>query len=184
MSTASTTEILDLLLADHRLIEEKLEKLVATRLSERESVFCELVQIVVSHEVAEELVVYPSIREDVPDGAARAEPRLKEQKETEEKLATMEKLDPISPAFSSGLVEMRSAVLAHAKAEEESIFPLLRLVEDGATRMEMGLRYQRAKDSAPTHPHPHAPDTPPGNKLVGPVAALFDKVRDAARSSL
>lgn len=33
---------------------------------------------------------------------------------------------------------------------------------------------------APTHPHPSAPDTPPGNLVAGPVGALFDRIRDAA----
>lgn len=47
-------------------------------------------------------------------------------------------------------------------------------------RVELGRRYVKAKDAAPTHPHPHAPDTPPGNVVLGPVAALVDRVRDAA----
>ena len=46
----------------------------------------------------------------------------------------------------------------------------------------MGERYERAKASAPTHPHPHAPNTPPGNVVLGPIAALADRIRDAARN--
>ncbi len=38
----------------------------------------------------------------------------------------------------------------------------------------------KAKGLAPTHPHPHAPNTPPGN-IVGGAAAAVDKVRDAVR---
>jgi hypothetical protein len=41
-----------------------------------------------------------------------------------------------------------------------------------------------AKKVAPTHPHPHAPNSPPGNLAVGPVLALVDRVRDAAQSAL
>ena len=47
-------------------------------------------------------------------------------------------------------------------------------------RIELGKRYVKAKEAAPTHPHPHAPDSPPGNVVLGPVAALVDRVRDAA----
>jgi hypothetical protein len=36
---------------------------------------------------------------------------------------------------------------------------------------------------APTHPHPNAPDTPPGNMVLGPVAALADRFRDAMRKA-
>jgi len=36
---------------------------------------------------------------------------------------------------------------------------------------------------APTHPHPNAPDTPPGNMVLGAVAALADRFRDAMRKA-
>jgi hemerythrin superfamily protein len=137
----------------------------------------------VQHEVAEEVVVYPAIRSDAPDGDAAVTPRLGEQSEVEKKLAKMEKLDTTAPEFVVQLAELESAVLAHAQAEEESIFPLLRALEGEDKLTEMGARYERAKASAPTHPHPHAPNTPPGNKVFGPLTALFDKARDAARRS-
>lgn len=35
-----------------------------------------------------------------------------------------------------------------------------------------------AKKMAPTRPHPSAPDTPPGNKLLGPGVGLVDRARD------
>ncbi len=74
-------------------------------------------------------------------------------------------------------------MLAHAEAEESTTFPLLERITTTDERQELGARYQKAKDRAPTHPHPHAPDTPPGNKLLGPVAAIFDRARDAVHSS-
>jgi hypothetical protein len=64
-----------------------------------------------------------------------------------------------------------------------NIFPLLRALEGDEKLLEMGAKYERAKSNAPTHPHPHAPNTPPGNKILGPIAALFDKARDVARKS-
>jgi hypothetical protein len=47
--------------------------------------------------------------------------------------------------------------------------------------VRLGERYKQAKAAAPTHPHPHAPDTPPANVVSGPVTALADRVRDAIR---
>jgi hypothetical protein len=40
-----------------------------------------------------------------------------------------------------------------------------------------------AKATAPTHPHPKAPNQPPGNILLGPIAAIIDRARDAARAA-
>ena len=38
------------------------------------------------------------------------------------------------------------------------------------------------KKSAPPQPHPKAPDNPPSNKIVGPMAALVDRIRDEISS--
>jgi hypothetical protein len=35
---------------------------------------------------------------------------------------------------------------------------------------------------APTHPHPNAPDTPPGNVVGGAAAGMLDKARDLAKA--
>src|SRR2546421_149069 len=35
-----------------------------------------------------------------------------------------------------------------------------------------------AERVAPTHPHPHGPETALGNLMVGPFVAMVDKVRD------
>jgi hemerythrin superfamily protein len=142
-----------------------------------------LVTEIVRHEVAEELVVYPTIRSDAPDGSAAVRPQLREQAEIEKMLARMERLDPTTPEFASELAVLERAVLTHVEAEEDGAFPLLCAIEGDDKQMEMGMRYERAKSSAPTHPHPHAPHTPPGNKVLSPIAALFDRARDAARKS-
>ena len=184
MSATARTDILDLLLSDHQAVKRQFASLDKAAPEERSSLFCELVQDLVRHEVAEEIVVYPTIRLDAPHGDAEAAPRLEEQAAAEEKLAALEKADPASSEFARELTKLEHAVLRHAEAEEREIFPLLRAVEDDEKRIELGARYDRAKASAPTHPHPHAPDTPPGNLLVGPVAAMFDKARDAAKSAI
>jgi hypothetical protein len=37
-----------------------------------------------------------------------------------------------------------------------------------------------AAEAAPTRPHPGTPSTPPWNKIIDPVVAVADKVRDVA----
>jgi len=175
-------DIVELLQQDHEKAKAMLAKITSAAPEARAELFCELVPDLVSHEVAEEIVVYPTIRSDAPDGEAEAEPRLKEQAEAEDLLNQMEKLDPASTEFGASLTKLKDAVLVHASAEEENIFPLLRALNREDAREELGKRYEQAKSMAPTHPHPHAPDTPPGNVLLGPIAAIFDKMRDAVRA--
>lgn len=177
--TVTDQSVVDLLLSDHRKVEQLLGRFDAVPSSQRGDYFCEVVHDLVQHEVAEELVVYPALRSDAPNGGAQADARISEQSKAEEMLDAMESMDPSSDEFPSHFLALRKAVLDHAEAEETQTFPLLQQSEDSSKLIDMGTRYERAKASAPTHPHPHAPDTPPGNKMLGPIAALLDRTRDA-----
>lgn len=180
MTTAPVPDdVIKLLKEDHRLVEKRLQEFDSAGASTRGELFWKLTNDLIRHEVAEEMVVYPRLR-DLPGGPAVADRRISEQSEAEQLLAKMEKMDAESPEFVRELALLKASVLEHAKAEEETAFSML---EAGVTPDElvaMGERYVKAKDAAPTHPHPHAPDRPPGNVVLGPVAALIDRVRDAA----
>jgi hemerythrin superfamily protein len=180
-NTRTNGDIVALLSQDHEEAKRLLKQIITAPASRREELFWELVPELVRHEVAEEVVVYPTIRSDAPDGDAEVAPRLKEQQQAEQMLSSMEKLDPASDEFAQKLSELRHDVLEHAEAEEQNIFPLLLALEHDDTRAELGERYEKAKANAPTHPHPNAPNTPPGNKVFGPIAAFADRVRDAAK---
>lgn len=174
-------DVVRLLEEDHQLVKSRLEALSGAPADGRGELFWKLTNDLVRHEVAEEVVVYPALR-DVPGGGEVADARIAEQSEAEEKLAKMEKMDAASPEFAQELSALKGAVLEHAKAEEETAFAMLLGAVAPETRIELGQRYMKAKDAAPTHPHPNAPDTPPGNVVMGPLAALVDRVRDAAAS--
>jgi hemerythrin superfamily protein len=177
--TDSNQSVIDLLVSDHRKVEQLLGRFDVVPTAERGEYFCEVVHELVRHEMAEELVVYPALRSDAPDGPAQADARIREQAEAEQMLDEMEHMDPASQEFGARFLQLRHAVLQHANAEESQAFPLLGQTEDASKLMAMGQRYEKAKAKAPTHPHPHAPDTPPGNKLLGPIAAMLDKARDS-----
>lgn len=175
-------DLISVLLTDHEAVKELFGRFDVAGTS-RADLFCELTSELVRHEVAEEEVVYPEVRSALRNGDQLADARLAEQSEAEETLAEMEHLHPDSPVFSAKLTQLRSDVLAHAEREEQEVFAPLRSSVDLAHLELLGSRYQKAKAAAPTHPHPHSPDTPPGNLLLGPVTAVVDRVRDAIRSS-
>jgi hemerythrin superfamily protein len=179
----STTDVIELLLADHEGAKALLGRFEDVALPERAGYFCEVVTELVRHEVAEEHVIYPIIRQVLPDGKQEAKSRIAEQTQAEELLTEMEKLDASSAEFTTKFIALRQVVQDHARLEEASTFPLLKEVEDAESRLALSGRYEHAKAKAPTHPHPHAPHTPPGNTIFGPVAAIFDKARDAVRDA-
>ncbi len=183
MTTSSTTDVVDLLLADHEEAKSLLCRFEQIAPGERADYFCEVVTVLVRHEVAEEHVAYPIIRRAAPGGEEEAETRIAEQSKAEGLLAEMEKLDISTSEFATTFTTLRQSVLDHAASEEASTFPILEQSEDAESLRALGGRYVQAKAKAPTHPHPHAPDTPPGNLIMGPMAALFDKARDAVKGA-
>jgi hemerythrin superfamily protein len=175
------TELVPMLLADHLEAKRLLERFDSLPASDRAEAFCEITHELVRHEVAEEEVVYPALRRYVDGGDDLADMRIKEQAAAEELLSKMEKAGVESADFPAMFAKLRTEVLAHAEAEESSVFPELSSSVNTDELRTMGKRYDMAKKVAPTHPHPHAPDTPPGNIVMGPVAAIIDRVRDAVR---
>jgi hypothetical protein len=62
--------------------------------------------------------------------------------------------------------------------EQTEFFPKVRDQLGRKALNDLGEALAKAKTTAPTHPHPSAPDTPPGNTLVGTVAGVIDRVGD------
>ena len=177
----ATATMLELLLRDHQKAKGLLEAFDDLPVSGRSEAFCELVQTLVGHEVAEEEVLYPAVRKYVDEGDDLAGRRIEEQAAAEELLAKMEKQDSESTDFMANFANLRDAVLEHAEAEEQTVFPALAGAIGRDALRQLGERYEKAKAAAPTHPHPHSPDIPPGNVVMGPVVTIFDRARDAIR---
>jgi hypothetical protein len=108
--------------------------------------------------------------------------RIEEQGEAETLLAHLEEIDVRGDAFRDAFVPFRRDVLEHVRREEGTVFGLIEQDKTLDERAHMARRYETAKKLSPTHPHPHAPHHPPGNLIVGPVAALGDRIRDAFRA--
>jgi hemerythrin superfamily protein len=179
MEVHAPGDIVSLLGEDHQLIARRLSEVEDAGTSTVREAFWKLADVLVRHEVAEETVVYPLMR-SWPHGDRIADERIAEQSETEQSLAGMESLDPDTAEFGAHLKALQTMVLDHARREEEAVFPLLRDHVPSEDAVLLGERYSAAKASAPNHPHPSVPDAPPGNVIIGRIAALFDRVRDAA----
>ena len=59
------------------------------------------------------------------------------------------------------------------------VFPLLEEHSSPQEQAQLRERIRSAEQLAPTHPHPHGPDSELGNILLGPFASMVDRVRDA-----
>jgi hemerythrin superfamily protein len=181
--TAATEDVVALLKADYRRVEEMFSTLDALDDSKLVDYFCHVREELVRHETAEELVVYPAFRRNVPGGDFVADACIAEQSEAEETLARFERHGDEPVVLRAGLLQLRRDVRAHAQHEEEEVFPALEAHIKVRDLQELAKRYAKALESAPAHTHPHAPETPPGNVVLAPIEAVRDRIRDAMKSS-
>jgi hemerythrin superfamily protein len=182
MGIMPTDDIISLLRQDHEAVQERFSEFRAAPPDARLQLFWELTEQLVRHEVAEEVVVYPAVREE-PGGPGIADARVAEEAESERLLAHLERVDPMSEEFLGALRDLESAVVAHAQKEEAEVFPLLAANQATDFLSLLGQKFKSEKLAAPSRPHPHVPNSPVAQRLVGPVAAFIDRIRDASRET-
>jgi len=173
--TATKSTAPELLRQQHQNVKRMFSEMSRVRGKDRDDLFDCLRKTLAVHETAEEMIIYPEVRQIDNDVV---EARLSEESEAKKVLAQLEKLTPSDSKFDSMFDEFRAAVLQHATAEETEVFPLLEQNVPGARLLEMAEAILIAERVAPTHPHPHGPETALGNLMVGPFVAMVDKVRD------
>ena len=181
---SDTDDIITELTKDHDEVRAMFAKLRnGAGGEERDELIREMTVELVKHSVAEEVHLYPLIREVLPDGNKLADHEIEEHSEVEQALKDLEKIDHSDPNSSKLVDKVIDDVTHHAAEEENDVFPQLREKCSSEQLHELGDKIRATKKVAPTHPHPSAPDTPPGNKLMGPLAGLVDRVRDAMSGS-
>jgi hemerythrin superfamily protein len=179
--TTTATDVLEFVHAQHDQIRALFDRLEAAEPAARHDTFCELRRLLAVHETAEEEVLWPALRAAGQDGRRLADARIAEEAVAKDLLAAQERLDPPSDAFAAALPELRETVLAHAEQEEQEVFPVLRANQSEERLRLMQRLFAVAEATAPTHPHPHGPETATGNLLLGPAVSIADRVRDVLR---
>lgn len=181
--TGAKPDAIELLTSDHRTVErlfEQLEGATADPGVARHAAQ-EIVRELSVHAMIEEQVLYPAARGAV-DGDQLVDHSLDEHQKVKELLTKVDGKPVDDPETRRVFSEIKADVEEHVAEEEGDLFPKLR-EKLGADRLhQLGEAMARAKKMAPTHPHPHAPNKPPGNVILGMPTALLDKMRDALRS--
>ncbi|MET8835338.1 hemerythrin domain-containing protein [Micromonospora sp. NPDC004540] len=174
-------DVVDVLMTDHREVEAifvELESRQGTPEHRRQLADVVIAELV-RHSVAEEVHVYPAARKALPDGDQIAEHEISEHADAERTMKELESLDPSDPRFDELLTKLTGTIRHHVQDEENDLFPRLRAACAREELIELAGKVEAAKKSAPTRPHPAAPDHPPANKLLAPGTGLVDRMRDA-----
>jgi hemerythrin superfamily protein len=176
-------DVVDVLTADHREVTDLLAAASAERDAQRRRDLADIIITeLVRHSVAEEMHVYPVMREHLPDGEQAVEHDMEEHKEIESTLKALEGVDADSPEFDETLRRLQAILTDHVQDEETEQFPLLRARVPSEKLVELAAKVETAKKLAPTRPHPAAPNSAAFHKLVGPGVGFVDRLRDKLSS--
>jgi hemerythrin superfamily protein len=178
----STNDVVKFLTGQHDLIKDMFEEVLSASSDEaREKAFVNLRQLLAVHETAEEMIVHPRAREELRDGDAVVDARLKEEHEAKKQLVELEKLDIGSKEFIDQLEKFQQAVIEHAASEEADEFGQLHRDLSAEELKQMTGAVRIAEAIAPTRPHPGV-ESAKANLVAGPFASMLDRARDLMAS--
>jgi hypothetical protein len=182
------TTVFDVLASDHDEVRRMLAELttgptMASGASEDELLLRKRMteQLVIEesgHEAAEEMYLWPAVRERAADGDKLADQAARQEQTAKEVLNRLDKLDAGHAAFEELLGMFATAALLHMEFEESQVWPALSVGLTAAEAEELGGLIAVAKRAAPTRPHPRTPGTPGVQKTVGPLVGIADAIRD------
>ena len=171
-NTDREADVVDVLTTDHREVRQLIGEIRgAADPSRRRELADTVIAELVRHSVAEEMWVYPAMRDHLPNGAEAVEHDTSEHKE-------LEGVDAGEARFMELLGQLEAVLSDHVRDEEGDQFPQLRAHLPRKRLVELAGKVETSKKLAPTRPHPAAPNAELFHKLVGPGVGLVDRLRD------
>ena len=164
---------------DHNNVEElfeRFEHLDRENVAEKRHVVDKITEHLAIHAAIEEQVFYPAVRAASEDAADVVLEGLEEHHVVKWTLSELEGLPPSDERFDAKVRVLIESVRHHVEEEENELFPKVRDALTNEQLEEMGEALERAKQTAPTRPHPRQPDQPPLNVLLGLPMAVLDRV--------
>ncbi len=177
--------VIHLIEADHRHIETAFERFdrAARNGDERQQTELarDLLRQLSVHAAVEEQVLYPALsRAGVSSERLEA---LEDHHAVKVSLSELQAMTPGQERYAPKMRVIEKSVRRHIEEEESTLLPRLRDALDTESLQRLGAEIEAAKRSAPTRPHPAAPDEPPANFFANAAAAMSDRLVDALDSA-
>jgi hemerythrin superfamily protein len=180
-------DAITLLKRDHKTVNalfKRFEKLGDRATTSKKQIAEQIVKELSVHAAIEELVFYPAVKgisDDLKDHVLES---LEEHHVAKWLLSEIDDMSPDHERFDAKMTVLIESVRHHVEDEEQDFFPQVRQALGRKTLAELGDLLEQAKTTAPTRPHPKAPDEPPGNAIAGMVAGLIDRARQTGMDVL
>ena len=180
-------DAISLLKTDHKTVEKlfkQYEKLGDNASVSKARVVESIIEDLAVHAAIEEQFFYPAARKDVPETTSEVLESLEEHHVVKWLLSELDGMEPSDERFDAKVTVLIELVRHHVEEEEGEFFPKVRKALGRKQLGQLGETMAEAKKTAPTRPHPKAPDTPPGNLVVGLPTAIVDRVATAGKRAV
>jgi hemerythrin superfamily protein len=178
-------DALTLLKADHKSVEalfKRFEKLGnSSQNGNKKKLVQQIVKELSIHAAIEEQIFYPAIRKLIRSTEDAMLEALEEHHLVKWSLSELDGMSPTAERYDAKVAVLMHVVRQHVHEEEMELFPKVRKSLEKRQLDALGAALAAAKKTAPTHPHPRAPDTPPANLALGAGARIVDRVRDVGK---
>jgi hemerythrin superfamily protein len=174
-------DAITLLKEDHRTVEDlfkKFEQTTDRAKKTRAQLVDRIIKELSVHAEIEELIFYPAVRAALPDADEDVLEALEEHHVAKSSLAEIERMTPDDERFRAKVAVLIESVRHHVKEEERGLFPKVRKALGRNDLAVIGESLKEAKKTAPTRPHPHAPDQPPAKVAASAAGAVLDQARE------
>lgn len=140
----AATDILSLIEADHREVEQLFEKAEKAKGKKLQDSFKQIYKAMSLHAQAEEVVFYPAMRE-YEETAQYIEEAEEEHTSVKVMLEQMKAMKPNDEDFTDMMMDLKDAIMHHVEEEESEIFETIRECMDDALLQDLGQEFQQAK---------------------------------------
>ncbi|HEX9400100.1 MAG TPA: hemerythrin domain-containing protein [Anaeromyxobacter sp.] len=177
---STSGDAISVLKNDHQAVEQLFRRFERTKsAADRKRLADRMVRELSIHTAIEEQLVYPMLRRRLDGRAPGVLLALEEHHLAKLALVEIERLGPDDERFEPKVRVLIDNVRRHVQEEERDLLPAMKRTLSPEEVQSLGAALVRAKASAPTRPHPGAPDEPPANALANVGAAAYDRSRDA-----
>jgi hemerythrin superfamily protein len=171
-------DVVDILTTDHHEVMDLLGQIPGADPGQRRDMAETVIAELMRHSVAEEMYVYPAMKDHLPNGEEAVRHDTEEHQQLVELMKELEDVDAADPRFLETLGRLEAVLRDHVADEESDQFPQLRAHLTREQLVEIGTKVEAAKKAAPTRPHPSAPHSELFHKTLGPGVGLVDRLRD------
>jgi hemerythrin superfamily protein len=173
---------IQLIKQDHRTVRGLFRRFAnADHHADKQRLAQEIIEELSVHAALEEQLIYPLLEARGRQTQEKVFDALEEHHVVKLVLAELEGLSADSERFDAKMHVIQESVESHIEEEESKLLPRLDAMLDAEDRKMLAASFIEMKQTAPTHPHPNAPDSQPAAMIAGLVAKITDAGKDMMR---